>query len=90
MQSTRLHHRLSEVRSIADNHYSEPFELNVASIALTLPPKQSQLIVKDNSDLPGAKVGTAYISEDECLVSKYPLQTIYSTKCDLFLLFRGH
>lgn len=69
LQSTRLHHRLSEKRSDAKNLYSEPIDLNVADIVFTLPPKHSELVLQDNSGLPGVKVGTAYIADDRQLVN---------------------
>jgi hypothetical protein len=69
LQSTRLHHRLSERRSGAENLYSEPIDINVVDIVFTLPPKHSELIVQDNSGLPGVKVGTAYIADDDQLVN---------------------
>lgn len=68
LQSTRLHHRLSERRSGAENLYSEPIDVNVADTVFTVPPKQSELILQDNSALPGFEVGTAYIADDGQLV----------------------
>lgn len=70
LQSTRLHHRLSETRSIAANLYSEPVDVNVAVTALTLLPKRSGLALQDNSGLPGVKVGTAYVADDGRVVSE--------------------
>lgn len=69
LQSTRLHHRLSETRSIAANLYSEPVDVNVAVTALTLLPKRSGLALQDNSGLPGVKVGTAYVADDGRVVN---------------------
>ena len=69
LQSTRLHHRLSEKRSGAENLYSEPIDISVADTVFTLPPKHSELILLDNTGLPGVKVGTAYIADDGRLVN---------------------
>ncbi|KAG0608095.1 hypothetical protein M758_8G077600 [Ceratodon purpureus] len=68
MQSTRLHHRLSERRSGAENLYSEAIDINEADTVFTLPPKHSELILEDNSGLPGVRVGTGYIADDGQLV----------------------
>lgn len=68
LQSTRLHHRLSETRTIGENLYSEPIDISAAGTAFTLPPKHSGLIVQDNSGLPGIKIGTAYVEDDDRLV----------------------
>jgi len=69
LQSTRLHHRLSVIKTVAENLYSEPIDINVAGTAVTLPPKHSGLIVQDSSGLPGIKVGTAFIADDDHLVN---------------------
>lgn len=69
LQSTKLHHRVSETRSTAENLYSEPIDINIAGTAFSLPPKHSGLIVQDSSDLPGIKVGTAYVADDDRLVN---------------------
>lgn len=70
LQSTRLHHRLSVTKTVAENLYSEPIDVNVAGTAFTLPPKHSGLIVQDSSGLPGIKVGTAFIADDDHLVPR--------------------
>jgi hypothetical protein len=40
----------------------------VSGITLTLPPKQSQLLLPDDRALPGIRVGKAYITDDGNLV----------------------
>lgn len=69
LQSTRLHHRLSVIMSAAENHYSEPIDVDIAGTAFSLPPKKSGLSVQDSSGLPGIEIGTAYIADDDRLVS---------------------
>jgi hypothetical protein len=68
LQTARLQHRLSVVRSRDANRLCEPFDLNVSGITLTLPPKQSQLLLPDDRALPGIRVGKAYITDDGSLV----------------------
>lgn len=68
LQTARLQHRLSVVRSRDTNRLCEPLDLNVSGITLTLPPKQSQLLLPDDRALPGIRVGKAYITDDGNLV----------------------
>lgn len=68
MQTARLQHRLSVVRSKDTNRLCEPLDLNVSGITLTLPPKQSQLLLPDDRSLLGIRVGKAYITDDGNLV----------------------